>query len=126
MSLLRKFSLGLPWEMYEELQKIALQQKMSLTDVIRGRILQAQNSSVNTNSLDQILSLLQLIHQKLTEQKEPNSTQAISSENQSSDPLLLEILFLLREFLFERNGQVLRRVDEKLDRHFGKDRKKVL
>ena len=42
-----------------------------------------------------------------------------------SDFTTLETLLLLREFLFERNGQILKKVDEKLDARFGRDRKKA-
>lgn len=124
--MLRKCSLYLPLDLYEDLQALSREHRTSLTDVIRGKILQTKVDSENRHSSSQILSLLQSIHQKLLEQKETSSSQTPSSMNQNSDFLLVEILFLLREFLFERNGQVLRKVDEKLDQHFGKDRRKVL
>lgn len=59
-------------------------------------------------------------------------SQPLSTSNESDTSLLecmaitTEILLLLREFLFERNAQILKKVDEKMDQHFGKNRKKVL
>lgn len=41
------------------------------------------------------------------------------------DPLLVEVLWLLRELATERNAQALARVSSKLDAVFGRDRSRV-
>lgn len=44
---------------------------------------------------------------------------------QGPDPLLVEVIWLLRELAAERNAQVLSRLASKLDAAFGRERTKV-
>ena len=121
--MLRKVSLRLPIEVFEELQNEALQFKISISDIIRGKIFEPQNqnsqnskfakeSSSAANLQNQISEILNLLSKK---EKSDQETHLIN----------LEILFLLREFLFERNAQVLKKVSERMDERFGKERKKI-
>ena len=103
----KKVSFLLPFDIFEDLQKEALKYQISISDLIRERISwpeRLKNDSANT----------------LTPVANP-------VDSPSEDKLInLEILFLLRDFLFERNGQTLKKISEKMDKYFGKDRKKFL
>ncbi len=117
----KKISLLLPNDVFENLREEAARARISVSDTIREKILQYENanpasppalelSSNLQNQLSEILSLVSK-NQKL---------------QPASDPAILEILFLLRELLLQRDGAILRKVDTKLDQLFGKERKKIL
>ena len=121
--MLRKVSLRLPIEVFEQLQSEALQFKISISDIIRGKIFEPLNqnsqnskfskeSSSASNLQNQILEILTLLSKK-------------EESDQETHLINLEILFLLRELLFERNAQVLKNVSERMDGHFGKERKNI-
>ncbi len=103
----RKVSFLLPMNTFEDLQTEASKYQISISDLIRERISRPGRFKIDLSN---------------------SVVCAPQPTNQSSEdnPLNLEILLLLREFLFERNAQILRKVDEKLEKRFGKDRKKFI
>jgi hypothetical protein len=103
--MLRKITLRLPFDIFEDLKEEAQKYCVSISDVIRERLLRPEISNNDFPNLS-------------------TSPKQITNQPSEDNLINLEILFLLREFLFERNGQILKRVDEKMERRFGKDRKK--
>ena len=102
----RKVSLLLPMSVFEDIQTEALKYQISISDLIRERISRPERFKNDFSKT--VISPAQPISQP-------------SEENLIN----LEILFLLREFLFERNAQILKKVDERMEKQFGKDRKKI-
>lgn len=117
--MLRKLTHRLPIDLFEELQEEASKHRITMSDLIRGKLLFLKNSN---------LSFQSPLSPGITQNNSPppSPPQTTVNQSQETDPAILEILFLLREFLFERNGQILKKVDEKMERRFGKDRKKNL
>jgi hypothetical protein len=111
--MLRKITHRLPINLYEDLRDEALKYRISISDVIRGKLLASTNPDPK---------------KEFAEKQELEKSSASEQTKQTSEIYLmtLEILLLLREFIFERNAQILKRVDEKMERRFGKDRKKIL
>ena len=103
----RKVSFLLPMNIFEDLKAEALKYQISISDLIRERI---SRPGRFRNDLSNPVTCV------------PQPASQSSEENL----LNLETLFLLREFLFERNAKILRKVDEKLEKRFGKDRKKFI
>lgn len=117
--MLRKFSLLLPIEMFKDLQSEANREKISISDVVRDKILRSKTPRLETSSLT--------IESKF---ETPPRISPLPTEDSKIDLSLLhfaslETLYLLREFLFERNAQILKRVDDRLERRFGKERKRI-
>ncbi len=117
----KKISLRLPDDIFEKLSDEAALMRISISDVMREKMLREENS--NSDSL------------KLSEPSENLQNQiseilSLVSKNEKNkhdaDPTLIEILFLLRELFLQRDGGVIRKVDAKLDQLFGKERKKIL
>jgi hypothetical protein len=103
----RRLSLEFPIDMYEDLREEALKHKTSIADVVRQKILKSNDSIP----------------------KKPEEPTLSGKDQKQEDEVLsmiLEILLLLREFLFERNGQILKKVDEKMEKRFGKERRKIV
>lgn len=123
---LKKCSFYLDLHLYEELLEKAEKNRLSLSTVIRGKLSQAIEQDFAPNPSTQIISHLRSLESKINESLTKASTQTGTTPEQKPDPMTLEILLLLREFLFERNGQVLRKVDERLDRELRGERKKIL
>lgn len=117
--MLRKFTLLLPIEIFKELQTEAFREKISVSDVIRDKILRAKTPRSGTTT-PPVESKFEAF---------TKATTAPIDETKSTIPDIdfanLETLYLLREFLFERNAQILKRVDERMERRFGKERKKI-
>ncbi len=121
---LKKVSFRLPSKLVEECEREALNFKLPLSEVLRDRFLQKLSSSTSHfDTSSPLIQRLQDIEQKMIDLQLSHAQDASLSSQES--PLVVEILFLLREFLFERNAQILKKVDEKLERRFGKDRKRV-
>ena len=120
---LKKVSFRIASTLAEECEREARQLKLPLSHILRDRFLQKGSSDFsNREAYSQIFSQLEFISKNLEQAQSSSTNQNFSSLNHS---LLIEILFLLREFLFERNAQVLKKVDEKLDHLLGKERKKI-
>ncbi len=105
--MLRKMALRLPIELFEELQREALREKTSISNLVREIIL---HSKISKNDFS---------NPSISPQQAPE-------QSPEENLINLETLFLLREFLFERNAQILKKVDERMEKRFGKDRKKVI
>lgn len=117
--MLRKFSLLLPIEMFKELQAEANREKISISDVVRDKILCSKTPKLETSS-PPIESKFETL---------PSISLPPKEESKFDLSLIhfasLETLYLLREFLFERNAQILKRVDDRLEKRFGKERKRI-
>lgn len=105
--MLRKMALRLPIELFEELQREALREKTSISNLVREIIL---HSKISKNDFS---------NPSISPQQAPE-------QSPEENLINLETLFLLREFLFERNAQILKKVDERMEKQFGKDRKKII
>lgn len=103
----KRLSLGLPIDLYEDLREEALKERISIADVIRYKIFRFNDLS--SKEMEKLSSPVQV-------PKQEDELKAVC----------FEILFLLREFLFERNAQILRKVDERLDKQLGNDRNKFV
>lgn len=96
-------------------------------DIVEKLEVEAKNLHTSIASI-----IRERVARTFTVKGEDPPSQPLPTSNQSDASLLecltitTEILLLLREFLFERNAQILKKVDEKMDQHFGKNRKKVL
>lgn len=120
---MKKVSFRLPAELVEECERKAEHFKLPLSHVLRDRFLETTLGNTSTvDASSSLLPALQGIEEKLVALQVFHPKEAVPSSQ--DDPLFLEILFLLRAFLFERNAQILKSVDEKLDRRFGKDRRR--
>lgn len=115
----KKISLLLPNDIFENLRQESLKDRISVSDVIRERILHyenvnqppAQAPSLNSNLQNQIAELVV----------------ALSKNEKRIDEaytVTFEIRLLLREFLLERHGQVLRKVDQELKQRAAKEKEK--
>lgn len=113
-------SLRLPQDIREELREEAEEKRLSISDIIRDRISKSKSSFSLDQCFEEILNRLDSLELKVAQFQNP---QVQSSGTQ--DPMAVETLSLLREFLLERNAQVVKKVDEKMEKRFGKDRKKV-
>ncbi len=105
--MLRKMALRLPIELFEALQREALREKTSISNLVREIIL---HSKISKNDFS---------NPSISPQQAPE-------QSPEENLINLETLFLLREFLFERNAQILKKVDERMEKQFGKDRKKII
>ncbi len=121
--MLRKFTVCLPIEIFEDLREEAAKHRLSISDVVREKILGARNVILKTETP----AAVSLKNEPAQNQNSSNAVRSEETSKQISEISFttLETLLLLREFLFERNGQILKRVDEKLERRFGRERKKV-
>ena len=123
--MLKKLTIRLPMEWVERLEAEAKREKTFLANVLRDKISGAKD--LQADSSDKVSKdtlLLEKIDQQLTDLQANHPRTQPSSPQEN--PLLIETLFVVRELLFERNAQALRRIDEKIDRLFGKDRIKIL
>lgn len=118
--MLRKFTLLLPIDVFKDLQAEALRERISISDVIRDKILQAKNPK-----LENPIPAEKPKFEAFTKPDTPPNDQ-FKTVIPHIDFASLETLYLLREFLFDRNGQILKRVDDKMEKSFGKERKKFL
>ncbi len=117
----KKISLLLPNDIFENLREEAARARISISDAIREKIFREEDfntASVKStessgNLQNQISEILSFISKN-------------EKARQSSDAPIIEILFLLRELLLQRDGGIIRKVDAKLDQLFGKERKKIL
>ena len=121
----QKINLRLPAAWVASFQREARQEKTSLSNVIRSKIAGRKDITLDESTEPFELSLwLQKLEEKLiafqTRHSEP------SSSSPQENPELIETLLIVRELLFERNAQALRRIDDKVERLFGKDRRKIL
>jgi hypothetical protein len=100
--MLRKSTLRLPINLYEDLHDEALKYRVSMSDVIRSKLLELKYPIRN-----------EIPQHELAQQKAEHSclSEEITKQISEIHFATLEILFLLREFLFERNAQILKRVD---------------
>ena len=105
-----QISVKVPIDVFESLQQEAAKHKVSISDIVRERIMAPENNSL----------LLPNPNSPKTESVPP-----IKSFSEI-DLSIIEVLFLIRESFLERNGQVLKKIDEKMEKRFGKDRKKIL
>lgn len=117
--MLRKFSLLLPIEIFKELQAEANREKISISDVVRDKILRSKIPKLETSSppIESKFGTLPSISPP------PNEDSKIDFS--LIHFALFETLYLLREFLFERNAQILKRVDDRMEKRFGKERKRI-
>jgi len=116
----QRISVRVPNDVFESLREEAKIHGVRISDVIRDKILPRKFSK-------------QGIPTQLEEPKFEAFTNAGTTANDESKSTIphidfanLETLYLLREFLFERNAQILKRVDDKMEKRFGKERKRVL
>ena len=117
----KKISVLLPNDIFENLRQESLKNRISISDVIREKILHyenaiptsAQESSLNSNLQNQIDELLASFSKN---EKRVEETYAVA----------FEIRLLFREFLLERNGQVLRKVDQEMRQRAAKEREKTI
>ena len=116
---LRQLSHRLPIDLLEDLREEASKHRITMSDLIRAKLLFLKDANLNPQPP---------ISSGVTQNNPPmpSSSQPTTNHPSEIDLAILEILFLLREFLFERNGQILKKIDEKMEKRFGKDRKKNL
>ena len=105
----KKFTTFLPGEILAELRDEAAKYKSSVAEVLRRKLLESKNLETSQAG-------------------SPPPSQNLKNESNDSSlyPLIVEVLLLLREFFFERNAQILKKVDENLDKRFGKERTKII
>jgi len=114
----QRISVRIPNHVFISLREEAKVHGIKLSDVIRDKIIHA-NSREN------------VIPSVVKESKFEAFTNAGIESNQDTKSTIphiefaiLETLYLLREFLFERNAQILKRVDDRLEKRFGTERKR--
>ena len=115
-----KISVRIPNEIFQSLAEEAKKYGVRVSDIVRNKILPSKNPRADS-------------HAKIEDSVNVNGLRKVSAsaspaaENQIPKLyfVALETLYLLREFLFERNGQILKRVDERMEKRFGKERERV-
>lgn len=116
----QRISVRVPNEVFYALHEEAKIHGVKISDVVRDKILQAKGTKLGKPFLSE--------ESKFEAFTKPGT--GTNHENKFLIPNLdfatLETLFLLREFLFERNAQILKRVDDKMEKRFGKERKRIL
>lgn len=122
--MLRKLTHRLPIDEFEELRKEARERRISISDVIRDKLLRCKNYETKDNHPN--FNSREVDLDRSHNQGESGPPEGFAKPNSEMDFAIFEILHLLREFLFERNGQILKRVDEKMEKRFGKERKRIL
>jgi hypothetical protein len=121
--MLRKFTVCLPIEIFEDLREEAAKHRLSISDVVREKILGSRSAILEVETPVAV----PLKNESPQNQNSSTVVQSEEASKQISEISLrtLKTLLLLREFLFERNAQILKKVDEKMARHFGEEGKKV-
>ena len=122
--MLRKLTHRLPIDVFEELQEEALKHRISISDVIRDKLLWCKSYELKGGPSNPASRQMRFAQDDGPERL--SSPEQAPKPNSEVDFAIFEILFLLREFLFERNGQILKKIDEKMERRFGKERKRIL
>lgn len=120
----QKLSLRLPDDVFRYLREEASKLGISVSDIVRERILRGRSSDLNQGAEPQESSQFQNSTDRPNHP--PGHLEEPVRSISETDFAIFEILYLLREFLFERNGQILKRVDEKMEKRFGKERKRIL
>ena len=121
----QKINLRLPAAWVASFRREACQEKTSLSNVIRSKIAGRKDVALDESTEPFELSLwLQKLEEKLLTFQARHSDPNPSSPQEN--PELIETLLIVRELLFERNAQALRRINDKVERLFGKDRRKIL
>lgn len=118
--MLRKFTVCLPIEIFEDLREEASKHRLSISDVVREKILGSRNAILKAETVAAV------IPQNESAQDQAKNTVPFEETSKQVSEIsfrTLETLFLLREFLFERDAQILKRVHEKMERM--KEMKKV-
>jgi heterodisulfide reductase subunit C len=116
----QRISVRIPNEVFQSLREEAIKHGVRISDVVRDKILKEKISKVGTS--------VQAEEIKFEAFTKPGGelNDKISPNIHHADFAALESLYLLREFLFERNAQILKRVDDKMEKRFGKERKRIL
>lgn len=120
----QKLSLRLPNDVFQNLREEASKHRISVSDVVRERILRGRNADLKQVSM--VHEFSQLRKSTNRPDDEANPIEGLVKRITETDFAIFEILFLLREYLFERNGQILKKIDEKMERRFGKERTRIL
>ena len=115
----RKISVLLPSDLFENLRQEALKERISISDVIREKILHYENTNptsaqtpfASSDLQNQIPAIFATLHKN-------------EKRIEEAYTVAFEIRLLLREFLLERHGQVLRKVDQELRQRAGKEKEK--
>lgn len=115
----QRISVRVSNEVFESLCEEAKKYGVRISDVIRDKILPQKYPKIEPP----------------TQTEEQKNEAFFQTANASINPTKetiphidfanLETLYLLREFLFERNAQILKRVDDKMEKRFGKERKRI-
>ena len=116
----QRISVRIPNEVFQLLREEAKEHGIRISDVIRDKILQAKRPKFENPGLTEKPKFEAFTRVDIPPIDETKT--AIPHIDFAS----LETLYLLREFLFERNAQILKRVDDKMEKRFGKERKKIL
>ena len=106
---MKKVSIFLPFDVFEKFRVEASELRMSVSDILRQQLMKDD-------------SLLLYDDDPAGEERKEEDTTKPPSE---IDLAVIEILFLLRESFLERNGQILKKTHEKMEKLFGKDRKRI-
>ena len=122
--MLRKLTHRLPIDEFEELREEASKRRISISDVIRDKLLRSKSYESREGHPNH--SFPEFDFDRSHGQGGLGPPERLANPNSEMDFAIFEILYLLREFLFERNGQILKRVDEQMEKRFGKERKKIL
>lgn len=93
------------------------------------RIPDEDYAKLKFQSYQQGISISEIVRQKFSELEQFEKAEAAKKDSKDlaakTSPFVLEILFLLREIVIERDSQILRRAQIQLDTALGEDRPKI-
>lgn len=116
----QRISVRVPNEVFESLREEAKKHGVKISDVIRDKILPKKFAQLPGPTQPQ-----EPIFEAFTKASTVTN-EDVKTTIPNIDFANLETLYLLREFFFERNAQILKRVDDKMEKRFGKERKRIL
>lgn len=107
-------------ETFRSLQEEAKKYRVKISVVARDRLMHPNDTLQPKRNFELDEEYIQELVAKEMQQEDKTPEPRSQSEFAA-----LETLYLLREFLFERNAQILKRVDDKMEQRFGSFRQKI-
>lgn len=118
--MIHKISVRISNETFRSLQEEAKKYRVKISVVARDRLMHPSDPLRPKRNFDLDEEYIRELMAK--EMRQEDKTPEPRSQSEFA---ALETLYLLREFLFERNAQILKRVDDKMEKRFGIYRQKI-
>ncbi len=118
--MIHKISMRISNETFRSLQEEAKKYRVKISVVARCRLMQPNEILPSRKKFDSAEDFSPGV---MTTER--GQAEIYPGPRSQSEFAVLETLYLLREFLFERNAQILKRIDEKMEKRFGIYRQRI-